>query len=473
MKNLFSILVILSAAGFFAAMLALNVGNYAYYADSPGNAAYHFGLPAGLAAATLAGLWMPAAGRLVLALCFASVVPALYGAELFITLEQNHRIKAATEAAGQKFDARTKIQVITDLRAQGVEAYPTLRARALLVTIESGAKVSPITANGAEFLPLTSVPGTMLVACNESGRWLIFKSDRYGFHNPPGAWDVRPINLALVGDSFVEGDCVPSDKNIAAYLRARYDGVLNLGTGGFGPLSKLASLREYLQPLRPRTVLWFFFEGNDITKDLPEERRSRLLMSYLEDPGFAQRLIERRHETAVHLRSYLDSNLAEAMARVDDPWEDVLDFFKLFRLRETFGLDPIGLGIIDGATEEDFGVYEAVIAEAKRTVESWGGRMLFVYLPDSTRYFASPRDSRIRDHIRQRVLAIVAELGLAVIDVHQAFAAHADPRSLYVYPGAHLNEDGYGVAARAVDAGLRRFTQSPAAQKVGAVGGKR
>ena len=459
MKNLFSISVILLAAGFFAAMLALNVSNYVYYADSLGNAAYHFGVPAGLAAATLACLWMPAAGRLVLALCLAAVVPALYGAELFITLDQNNRIRAASEAAGEKFDSRTKIQVIMDLRAQGDEAYPTLRARALLVTTESGAKVSPITVNGAEFLPLASVPGKTLVACNETGRWMIFKSDRYGFHNPPGAWDARPVNLALVGDSFVEGDCVPFDKNIAAYLRARHDGVLNLGTGGFGPLSKLASLREYLQPLRPRTVLWFFFEGNDITKDLPEERRSRLLMSYLEDPGFRQGLIERRRETALHLRTYLDSNLAEAMARVDDPWEDVLDFFKLFRLRETFGLDPIGLGIIDGATEEDFAVFGATIAEAKRTVESWGGRMLFVYLPDSTRYFASPRDSRIRDHIRQRVLTIVAELGLPVIDVHQTFAAHPDPRSLYVYPGAHLNEDGYHLAARAVDAGLAANTK--------------
>ncbi len=155
MKKLFSISVILVAAGFFAAMLVLNISNYVYYVDSLGNAAYHFGLPAGLAAATLAGLWRPAAGRLVLALCFASVVPALYGAELFITLDQKNRSTAAIEAAGQKFDPRTKIQVITDLRARGVEAYPTLRARALLVNTESGAKVSPITANGAEFLPLT------------------------------------------------------------------------------------------------------------------------------------------------------------------------------------------------------------------------------------------------------------------------------------------------------------------------------
>ncbi len=80
--------------------------------------------------------------------------------------------------------------------------------------------------------------------------------------------------------------------------------------------------------------------------------------------------------------------------------------------------------------------------------------MIFVYLPDSTRYFASPRDSRIRDHIRERVLDIVTGMDLPVIDVHEAFAAQADPRSLYVYPGSHLNEVGYRVAAEAVEAGL-------------------
>jgi len=457
MKNLFSIAVILVAVVFFVSLLGLNISNYAYYVDSFGSAFYHFGVPAGFAAAGLAALWLPVTGRLVVALCLSSVVPALYGAELFITYNQRNQARAATQAKGAIFDQRTKIEVISDFRSKGVNAYPTLRARALLVTAGDGVKVSPITVDGTELLPLTSVPDKTLVACNESGQWMIYKSDRHGFHNPPEAWDARPVNIVMIGDSFVEGDCVPSDKNIAAYLRERHQGVLNLGTGGFGPLSKLASLKEYAASLTPKTVLWFFFEGNDITKDLPEERRSRLLSNYYRDRKFRQGLESRRREVGVRLRAYLDRHLEEAMARVDDPWEDILDFFKLFRLRETFGLDPIGLGIIDGATEEDFRVYREAITEAKRTVESWGGRLIFVYLPDSTRYFASPRDSRIREHIRDRVLDIVTGMDLPVIDVHETFTAYADPRSLYVYPGSHLNEGGYRAAAEAVDAGLKKY----------------
>lgn len=456
-KNLFSISAILSAVVFFVSLLGLNISNYAYYVDSFGNALYHFGVPAGLAAAGLAALWLPGDRRLVVALCLVSVVPALYGAELFITYNQQNHARAASEEKGLPFDQRTKIEVISDLRAQGVNAYPSLRARALLVTAEDGAKVSPIRVDGIELLPLASVPDKTLVVCNESGQWMIYKSDRHGFHNPPEVWDARVVNIAMIGDSFVEGDCVSSDKNIAAYLRERHEGVLNLGTGGFGPLSKLASLKEYAASLAPKTVLWFFFEGNDITKDLPEERRSRLLTSYKKNRKFRQGLADRRREVSVRLRAYLDEHLEEAMARVDDPWEDILDYFQLYRLRETFGLDPIGLGIIDGGTEEDFRFYQAVIAEAKRTVESWGGRMVFVYLPDSTRYFSSARDNRIRDHIRRRVLDIVTSMDLPVIDVHEAFVAHGNPRSLYVYPGAHLNEGGYRVASEAVEAGLGTY----------------
>ena len=52
--------------------------------------------------------------------------------------------------------------------------------------------------------------------------------------------------------------------------------MINLGVGGFGPLLELAALTEYLTPLKPPVVLWVFFEGNDLTDDLPSENRAEL-----------------------------------------------------------------------------------------------------------------------------------------------------------------------------------------------------
>lgn len=44
----------------------------------------------------------------------------------------------------------------------------------------------------------------------------------------------------------------------------------------------LASLVEYGPILRPKLVAWFFYEGNDLI-DLELERRSPLLMRYLQE----------------------------------------------------------------------------------------------------------------------------------------------------------------------------------------------
>ena len=36
---------------------------------------------------------------------------------------------------------------------------------------------------------------------------------------------------------------------------------LNLGMVNNGPLAALATLKEYVPPLKPAIVLWFYFEG--------------------------------------------------------------------------------------------------------------------------------------------------------------------------------------------------------------------
>src|SRR5205807_430492 len=40
--------------------------------------------------------------------------------------------------------------------------------------------------------------------------------------------------------------------------------VANLGQYDYGPVEELAVLRRYGLPLRPRIVVWMFFEGNDL-----------------------------------------------------------------------------------------------------------------------------------------------------------------------------------------------------------------
>lgn len=237
-------LVIVAAAVVALALLALNLGNHAYYADSLSGVVYHFAVPAALAIGLLAALRLSREWRLALAICLFAVVPALYATEAYLT----QRAKTPKGAAAA-FDARGKLEVLRDLKRRGIDAYPSMRARAILVDGSDGTSVSALGGDG--LLPLANVPNRRVVGCNETGRRMVFDSDRHGFNNPPGAWDSRPMRLALVGDSFTEGNCLPPDRNIAAHLRQRFGGVLNLGVSGFGPLSELAAVKEYLPAVRP------------------------------------------------------------------------------------------------------------------------------------------------------------------------------------------------------------------------------
>ena len=447
--------MLLLAGVVLLALLALNVGNRAYYLDGAWNAVYHFAVPAALALGCLALLATTATARLVAAIHLCAVAAALYLAEGWLAWQQTAQRAAIAARNGVAVDERGKRDVILALRAAGHDAYPATRAKALLVDAPGGdTLVSAIEGGDTPLLPLASVGDALIVTCNETGQWATFASDAHGFRNAPGAWAPGHARLALVGDSFVQGDCLAGEHTLAAWL-ARETPVLNLGVAGFGPLQQLAVIREYLTRVRPPRVAWFFYEGNDLSKDLPVERRAPLLRAYVEDPGFRQDLAARAGAVRAALAAYVDRELQRTLEETDHPLQGLIDFAQLFRLRERIGIDPVGLGVTPGLTEADFALLEQTLAQAQREIAAWGGRLAFVYLPDSARYYAAERDSHIRDAMRERVLAIVGRLQIPLIDVVDGFDADGRARERFHFPGSHYNAEGYARAAGLVAAGLR------------------
>ena len=64
------------------------------------------------------------------------------------------------------------------------------------------------------------------------------------------------------------------------HLRKIGINAINLGVTGSGPLVTLAVFREYVEIFKPKYVLYFYFEGNDI-KDLEWEKNNTDLTNYL------------------------------------------------------------------------------------------------------------------------------------------------------------------------------------------------
>jgi SGNH hydrolase-like domain, acetyltransferase AlgX len=93
----------------------------------------------------------------------------------------------------------------------------------------------------------------------------VFTTDARGFRNRR---EMTRADVALVGDSFVEGAYVSDEETCATALEGLLEApVANLGQSGYGTLQELKVIEKVALPLQPRTLVWFFFEGNDLYDD--------------------------------------------------------------------------------------------------------------------------------------------------------------------------------------------------------------
>lgn len=94
--------------------------------------------------------------------------------------------------------------------------------------------------------------------------------DGNGFRNgDPGDPQIEAADVIVLGDSYAEAVLVPFDKTFVALLRTRRAGdnghrVLSLAHGGYGPQQEWAAMRRFGFAAKPKTVVWMFYEGNDL-----------------------------------------------------------------------------------------------------------------------------------------------------------------------------------------------------------------
>ena len=105
------------------------------------------------------------------------------------------------------YDTRTGLEVINDLKKDRIDAVPNL---------------SPLTAlsyAAKDLVPMGGISNKTVVATNESGQYMVFKSDRYGFNNPDFEWDNETVDWLLVGDSYAQGLAVQTGEDIGGQIR--------------------------------------------------------------------------------------------------------------------------------------------------------------------------------------------------------------------------------------------------------------
>ncbi len=374
--------------------------------------------------------------------------------------DRHARNVAAAGAAGIPFDTRTGWEVIEDLRAGGVRAYPFVSPPHFL----RGDLEAPVE-RGERFLPLGGISGVVTVACNETGTWMVYEADEHGFNNPAGLYDGSPTIVA-VGDSFTHGTCMARGDEFASILRDTLGPTLTLGTYGSGPVLMLAQIREYAARLRPPLVLWFYFEGNDVVTDVRREMADPTLRRYLE-PDFSQRLFDRQ-ASIDRLVSAQIRPPARAVVGPGTSWARAALAVVALRDVRTVAAKAVGRAIRFDAFrslwfEDKYAgplrQFDAALTRARDDVRGWGGRLVFVYLPSWEAFHAPWHDGAA---LKPAVLDVAAARGIPVIDVEPAFRALDDPAEAFALGLAnHYGVVGNRIVADEVVAGLRALGAVP------------
>jgi hypothetical protein len=415
------------------------------------------------------------AGQVVLALVSVGLVLILYAAELVLAASNagiglapseplfgvdraapstKKKVAAAATRFGADVDLRDRADVLAEMHARGIAAVPAMMVSGFLDR-------QPIPAIKPDALmPLSGIANTVTVLCNEgSAQYVSYLSDEHGFRNPTGIWESAPVDLAVLGQSHVQGYCVRDGETFVDVLRKHDRRVLNLGMSGVGALLQLAVIREYLHRLAPRVVLWCYSEG--LETDLEIEATWPALMRYL-DPSFSQQLLMRQTEIDSVLRTYLPN--IEMRARNRQPISMTtmvvrrsVDVVKLSNLRHKVDL-VYGSGDSGPGTKASDDLFKNILKQAQAETAAWGGHLYMVYLPNWTRYRNGPRPS---EHERTRITTIARDLAIPVIDVTPQFEAQGDPLSLFpLRIFGHYNKAGSRLVAETITNYLNAVTHS-------------
>lgn len=283
--------------------------------------------------------------------------------------------------------------------------------------------------------------------------------DRNGFRNEA---DFARADMIVVGDSFVEGLTVPAAELTTSLLaKLRRETVANLGQSAYGPLEELVVLRRFGLPLRPRTVVWMFFEGNDLGDVISYRRAMRNPQSPASSfwarsfTRNALKEVKRFFVASVKIQGVKRAGVFEALNG-----QKVTVYFMYGSSRP---LSADDLSALDDTAR--------TIATAQTLSAAQNARLIFVFVPTKFRVFRGfcrfPQESECRnwvlndlpERLRQAVASISPEVGY--LDLTSSLVDAVKNGQLPYYPDdEHWTAEGHKVAAEAINKYLLS-TQKP------------
>ena len=350
----------------------------------------------------------------------------------------------AAREQGIEYDARLPSEVVSDLQSTGLDAVPGF----------AGSMIADFAVQKAirerDLLPLSNVANAVVVECNEGTGYLQFRSDQFGFNNPPGLAS-GPVDVAVIGESMALGHCVAPSANAVERVRAQFPLTANFGVAGSRVLSQLGVFREYVEPLQPDVVVWFMNVNFAVPRHESERPR---LVRYLNDASYSQGLRQRQGDVDAFVREVL---LPIQLQR-DRALRDELESATTFPARRVLELDEVRR-VVNGELAPqrspgtpDVSDFARAVDRVAQTAAQWGGRVIVVILPSFELSARRPTSVARYD----AVSAALRGLPVAVVDGPVLFAAEPDYTRLYTLRMYnHPNELGHALLGDAVVAAIK------------------
>ncbi len=411
--------------------------NFERYGAAPPQFTRYILIPALLGAAfILFPLVLSRRKAVIIGIYSASILAALFMAETVLTAQM---LPTLSSNLGRLDEAQRRLVENDHELIRGF----TLRRLNNLSDVDS-----------LEETKLSGFADARTILCTPPEGMVAYKADRYGFNNPDRVYD-QPIDIALVGDSFVEGFCLPEGKDLAAALRAQSgENVVSLGIRGNGPLIELATIGRFGPALQPKHVIMAFFEGND-WKNLEFELTEPWLREALaEQADFgsvlpAPETTERRSWDLIQTLTEKPVSNLELMRRTSL----ARNFFALHRV-------GLSLGIVYPKAPSAIPEFENVLMRTKSTVEAWGGSFSLLYIPQLGRFNGFLPTDFVFDQLRTLVMDAAVAADVDVIDLVPVFHAEANANRFYGTDG-HFTEEGAAFTADFLSRTFESRTNSP------------
>jgi len=356
----------------------------------------------------------------------------------FINFKDSKRIYLAKKN-GVIYDTRTITEVVKDLKKKTNKkvsiAYP-----ASGYIPPNGIKIQNKYIN-----PLSGISDSLTVVCNESGKWSTYLSDRYGFNNPDYIWDKKNIDIILIGDSYVHGDCVKPKNNISGNLRnITGKNVLNLAFRGNSPYSQYATLKEYAIKKNPKNIFWFFSEENDL-EDISRDKNKKILTDYLKNDDHHQNLENKQYLIDKALQNlYIKINFTKNVKL-----QNIRKFFLERLIIRLFYKDSIekqeneykqGKKRVYLVNEKNFQAYSEIIQKVNYITKEKNINLNLVYMPSWERYINTDYTQLIKKFHK-----LTDKLDINFINLDEdLFNIKKDPLIHFPFKiNSHYNEETY------------------------------